>query len=82
MAEWKLSRFVHHAIGWINSEARGEMETHYKDLKKEYLTSQNYISCLAEPSKEEIENLFKEIYSNMALFNKLFSAHETITPQE
>lgn len=72
MAESKLSKFVYHAIGWIDSEAEEKMETHYKDLKKEYLSSQNSTSYLAEPSKEDIENLFKEIYSNAALFKKLF----------
>ena len=58
------------------------METHYKNLKKEYLSSQNYTSYLAGPSKEDIENLFKEIYSNVALFRKLFSVHEKFGPQE
>lgn len=82
MAEWKLSRFVYHAIGWIDSEAEGKMETHYKDLRKEYSTNQNSTSYLAGPSKEDIENLFKEIYSNVALFKKLFLAHEKIGSQE
>lgn len=82
MAKWKLLRFVHHVIGWIDSEAKGEMETHYKDLRKEYSTNQNSTSYLAGPSKEDIENLFKEIYSNVALFKKLFLVHENIRAQE
>ena len=40
MAEWKLSKYVSAAIGWINSGLKGKMETHY-DLKKEYLKSES-----------------------------------------
>jgi len=71
MAEWKLSKFVSPAIGWIYSEARGKMETHYKDLKKEYLTSQNSMNYSRDLTPQEKDNLFKEAYSNIALFERL-----------
>ena len=43
------------------------METHY-DLKKEYSPSQNYERDLTQ---EEKDNLFKEAYFNIALFERL-----------
>jgi hypothetical protein len=39
MAEWKPSKYVSAAIGWISLEVK-KMETHY-DLKKEYLKSES-----------------------------------------
>jgi len=71
MAEWKLSKFVSPAIGWIDSEAMGKMEKHYKDLKKEYLTSQNSANYSRDLTQQEKDNLFKEIYSNIERFNRL-----------
>jgi hypothetical protein len=44
-----------------------KMETHY-DLKKGYSFSQNYERDLTQ---EEKDNLFKEAYSNIALFERL-----------
>jgi hypothetical protein len=52
------------------------MEAGYqnKNLKKEYLQSQGpqLPEYKNELSREEKENLFKEIYSNIAKFEKLF----------
>ena len=70
MAEWKPSKYVSAAIGWIDSGLRKKMETHY-DLKKEYSPNQNYANQSGAPSREETENLIREIYSNIALFEKL-----------
>jgi len=69
MAEWKLSKYVSAAIGWISLEVK-KMETHY-DLKKEYSPSQNsanYPKCFTQ---QERENLFREVYSTIAVFKKI-----------
>jgi hypothetical protein len=47
-----------------------KMETHY-DLKKEYLANQNsanYPKCFTH---QERENLFREVYSSIAVFKKM-----------
>ncbi len=39
------------------------------------MTSQNSMNCSEAPSREETENLIREIYSNMKLFGDML--HET-----
>jgi len=46
------------------------METHY-DLKKEYLANQDSANYQRDLTKEEKDNLFKEAYSSIALFERL-----------
>lgn len=54
------------------------METHY-NLKKEYLKSESPQPYEREFTQEEKENLFKDVYSNMKLFeNMLHEVRQTI----
>jgi hypothetical protein len=69
MAEWKPSRYVSAAIGWINSGVK-KMETHY-DLKKEYLKSEMPKNYPKYFTQQERENLFREVYSSIEVFKKM-----------
>lgn len=49
------------------------METHYqkKEIEKEYLKSESPLVYTKELTYEDKQHLFKEIYSNIAIFKKM-----------
>ena len=62
------------ASGGMNlcMKLREKMETHYQNqLRKEYSPNQTSINYLRDLTQQEKDNLFKEIYSNIDLFNRL-----------
>ena len=69
MAKLRLLKFVQIVIGWRNSG----METHYQKKPREEILvdARPNIDYKKELTRQDKENIFKEIYSNIDMFKKL-----------